>query len=151
MDICNICLKNDILCSVCEGNVKAGNISKSELTILKEASKTGVSIIKMVENNSMVVIIVDKGFSKPLIGKNGEIVKNFQNLLGKRVKILEQDDEKKMIENMLMVPIIGTNIIYSGDEKYRIRIEKTLRSKVHEDRLENLEKILNKKFLVSYE
>ena len=118
---------------------------------MKKASENNVPILNIVENDSMVVIIVEKGNSKPLIGKNGETVKNFQTLLNKRVKILESRDEKSMIEDMLMVPVIGMNIIYSNDEKFKIRIQKIHRNRVHEDRIENLEKILGKKFLVSYE
>lgn len=133
--ICDICLKSGILCLGCEDKLKRGVISELDVKIAKllfeleeEHHIRDVSFLKAVESRSLIVIIVGKGEIGNLIGKGGKTVKFLQKALKKKIRIIEDTEDKRKIIQDLLHParVLGMNVLYlpSGEQKYKVRISK---------------------------
>ncbi len=133
--ICDICLRSGILCLGCEDKLKMGVISELDVKIAKllfeleeEHHIRDVSFLKAVESRSLIVIIVGKGEIGNLIGKGGKTVKFLQKALKKKIRIIEDTEDKRKIVQDLLHParVLGMNVLYlpSGEQKYKVRISK---------------------------
>ena len=74
------------------------------------------------QNGRKIYIVAKKEDSKKLVGRQGKNVNQLSKLLKKDIQIVKDEEERKMIENILSVPIIAINIIYSSEEIRKIRI-----------------------------
>jgi transcription antitermination factor NusA-like protein len=155
MKICNFCARSDILCQACNKKLERGEITEMDVKLSRMLMQSGVDFLDSVETEDTITLIVEKEHVKKAIGKMGRNVKKLEEIMNKRIKILEKtEDERKIIEDLLRVPVIGVNILYTSDddeEKLRIRIEKTYQRRVRESSKETLKKLLGKTLDIVYE
>ena len=131
--ICEICAKGEVLCSGCEGRVKDGKIGDLDVTVsrllykLKDEYKLeGASFFKAVDLGK-VVLILTKGEVGILIGREGKVVAEISNAVGKKVRIAEIGGDLRKTVSDIIVPasVMGINTIYKdGKEAYKVRIPK---------------------------
>lgn len=134
--ICQVCLKNNILCNACSEKVKKEGIRPEEVKmyrilnrILKDKSLKNVEIKRVIGRNTLFIITRKEDVSK-LIGRNGRIAKKLSKELNKSIRIIGQPSTFKdfVDEIFFSVPLLGVNVLYtSNGEKYRIRIPKSER------------------------
>jgi len=133
IDICEVCLKSDMLCPACQKLVDEGKISKLELSIARflhstraeNPSAKDVKIIEIIESDGIVTIVTRKGDAGKIIGKSGKFIKRLSEKLNKRVKVLEQGaDIKSTIQSAILpLTLLGINVAYTpAGEKIKVRI-----------------------------
>ena len=129
--ICSVCRKSDILCSACNKLLVDGRITKTDIDVARvlEKLKLGAEIARTIDYDNKIVIIAGRNAGR-LIGKGGKMAKELTRLLGKDIEVVEEGDEKKMIEKMLRVPTLGINKVYGAQEKYKVRIEKRFKARI---------------------
>ncbi len=141
-EICEVCLKSDVLCPACEEKFEKGRLEKIDIEVarflesLKEKFKVlrDAKILKVFKTEENIIIIAKKGDAPKLIGKNGAIVKILSKEFKKPVKIVEYDEDIRKFLNNLVFPasIEGVNIVYgkNGETKYKIRVTRNYARKI---------------------
>lgn len=132
--ICSICLQSDILCASCRKNIEAEKISKLGVEIIKNLyslSKTvksleNVNIEKVVDLDSLAVILCQKNDVANVVGKNGRITNELRKIFGKQVKVIGKEDYKSMISNLMFpAKVDGVGKLYSnGVESLKVNLQK---------------------------
>ena len=124
--LCAVCLKSDILCSGCQKNLEKGKISNTDIAVSRALTKLDVAVnyVKVVEDEKSIIIIADRENAGAIIGRRGKNTKQLSQTLVKEVRVIENANNKQMIEKIARTQVIGINIVYP-DGKYRIRMHKT--------------------------
>jgi transcription antitermination factor NusA-like protein len=132
--ICSVCRKSDMLCSACNNLLSVGKITKTDIAVSRALEKVAPSIdfFRTFEHRGKIVIIAGKDSGR-IIGKGGKTAKALSKILGKDVDVIEEGDEKKMVEKMIRVPALAVNKVYGKEEKLRVRVEKRFRSRALTD------------------
>lgn len=163
--ICEICLKSGILCLGCEDKLRQGVITDLDVKISKllyeleeEHQIRDISFKKAVESRALIVISVGKGEIGNLIGKGGKTVKFLQKALKKKIRIIEDTEDKKKIIQDLLHParVLGMNVLYmpSGEQKYKVRIPREDERRVPtnvQSAEEIISKLINLKVTIAFE
>ena len=131
--ICEICAKGSTLCSGCEERVKEGKIGELDVRISRLLQKLkdehrleGAEFFKAIDLGK-VVLILTKGDVGILIGREGKVVAEISNEVGKKVRIAEVGGDMRKTVSDIIVPasVMGINTIYKdGKEAYKVRIPK---------------------------
>lgn len=153
MKLCEVCIKSDILCNACNQKIESGELTDLDIKITRAINITGTKadFSDVYENEEFVIIIADSENYNKLIGKSGSNAKKISESLEKKIRIIEKSDEKTMAESLLNTPIIGINILYSGKERYILRINKMYRKNVKRDMIGIIENIIGKKLEIIFE
>jgi transcription antitermination factor NusA-like protein len=132
MNVCQFCLKSGILCPKCQGKLRRGEISKTDLEIgqlLISLEGTypplqEVAFHKAVETDHVLALIVGKGDVARLLSHGGKIVKTIGEKTGKTVRVLEYGvDERKFLEDLFApLSIITINTIWLPDGSQETRV-----------------------------
>ncbi len=65
--------------------------------------KTNVEVKDFIEDEDSAYFLVEEGKAGLAIGKNGKNIKNIGNMLGKRIKVFEyEENEEKLVKNMVL-------------------------------------------------
>jgi len=138
--ICNVCLKNEILCNACAERVGNEEIKIDEIELYRRLNKLLSDqksfkdvAIKRVVGRKMLMIITDKEGMSKLIGKEGRIVKKLSNELDRSVRIVKyMPDLSSFIREVLFnIPVLGINVVYKPEGKfYKIRLHESDRTKL---------------------
>src|SRR3989338_4095320 len=102
MKPCSICINSDILCSGCQRKAESGMISKTDIEVSRTLTKvvnTKTDFVRATEHKNQLVIVCEKKDAKLIIGRGGKNVREISKLLGKDVRVIENSDEKKMLED----------------------------------------------------
>ncbi|MFH1285437.1 MAG: KH domain-containing protein [Candidatus Micrarchaeota archaeon] len=149
--ICELCAKSGALCSGCEEKQKNGVITELDVTVsnllYKLKDKYTLDSVQMVKALDLgrVILILTKSDVGVLIGKEGKVVSELSQTLGKKVRIAESTtDVKKAIYDILTpVKLLGVNTVYkNGETFYKVRILKSEIRHLPMD-INTLEKALN--------
>ncbi|HIQ49728.1 MAG TPA: hypothetical protein EYH56_00880 [Nanoarchaeota archaeon] len=144
-EICEICLKSEVFCPVCEEKLRKGKLEKIDIEVakflesLKEKFKVlkDAQIYKVVKTNENIIIIARKGDASKIIGRNGTIAKLLSKEFKQPVKVIEFSEDLKEFLNNLVFPasIEGINILYKrdGEIKYKIRIPESYVKRIDEN------------------
>ncbi len=136
--ICDACLKSDVFCSSCQKKIDSGEISKLELGVakflfgLKDKIKSldEARILKVL-NGHAIVIITEKGSAAKIVGRQGSVVKLLAKHFSKPIRVVEADEAKKFISNLIVPASASVSVAYSGGKEcYRIRILKSQKSRL---------------------
>ena len=138
--ICQVCLKNDILCNGCADKVGSKEIKVDEIKMFRRLNELlkdqralkDVDIKRAVGNDTLMIVTRKEDVSK-LIGKDGRTVKKLSKELERPVKIIEEStDVKDFVKDVFSsVPVLGINVVYKpGVKMYKIRIKRTDRNKL---------------------
>ncbi|MBI1972206.1 MAG: hypothetical protein HYS53_02800 [Candidatus Aenigmarchaeota archaeon] len=132
--ICSICLQSDILCARCRKNVETGRISGLGAKVIKNLyalSKTtrsldNVVIEKVVDLDSLILILCQKTDVANMVGREGRITKELRKNFGKQVKIVGREDYKGMISSLMFPARVSIGKLYSnGMESIKITMQKS--------------------------
>lgn len=133
--ICSVCLNSDILCAACRKKVGNGEVSETEIRVLKalgDVSKSfrplaEVEIKKVIEGGKTIVLVTRKGDAPRVVGKKGVMAKKLSRIVGRPLRVVDESDNmKEFIEGLISpVPVIGINVVYSdGEESLKVMIPK---------------------------
>jgi len=131
--ICEICARTGNLCSGCSEKLQKGVISELEVKIsqllyqINEKHNITEARFKKALDLGKIVLILTDGDVGLLIGREGKVVSELSQTLGKKVRIAEfSGDVKKSIADILQpARLLGINRLYSGgNEITKIRISK---------------------------
>lgn len=153
MKICRVCRKTDLLCQSCLRKFGEGSITQLDIDVARalNAVDKEADYVKIVDGEK-AVIVVKPEMAMRVIGKGGKGVKKIEEMLKRKIKVLEKtEDRKKMAEDMLRIPVIGVNVLYSNGEKIRIRVGKTYRGMISRDAVSSLSKLYGKDVNILYE
>jgi len=155
LPICEICAKTKIMCAGCEDKVKTGGIADLDVkvsTLLFEMNSKynleNADLYKAVDLGK-IILILTRGEVGVLIGKEGKVVSELSQKLGKKVRIAEYSgDLKKTISDMIVpAKLVGINQVYLPDGKisYKVRLLRSEMKQLPVD-INTLEKALNSLF-----
>ncbi len=130
--LCNFCLKSGILCSKCQGKLKSGKVSETDLRIArlllsleeKYPSLQEAYFYRAVEANDVLAILVKRGDVPRLLGYGGKIIKALSEKTGKTIRILENGvDDRKFLEDLFVpLSILTINTIWLPDGTTETRV-----------------------------
>lgn len=162
--ICEVCLKSDLLCALCQEKLEKGEINKVDIDISKFLFNLSNKVkslrdvkIKKVIDSGVLLIIAGIGDGAKLVGKKGYVVKALAKKFKKPIRVLEEaTDFRKFVEDLISPSTLsGINTVYSSDGKsYKIRIPTTQKSRLTispENFSEIIENIYNKKAELVFE
>lgn len=126
-------------------------MTEKDVDVARALKKVGINadFSRCVDTNDSLVIVAGRDTGR-IIGKGGKNMKEIEGLLGKSVDVIEEGDEKSMIEKLLRVPVVGLNKVYGEREKYKVRVEKRFRTRVRKP-YTVAEKVIGKKISVVFE
>lgn len=136
--ICDACLKSGIFCNSCQGKIDSGEVSKTELDVAKFLfglsgkikSLEEAKIVKVI-NGHAIIIITEKGSAAKIVGKQGSVVKLLAKHFNKPIRVVEADDAKNFINNLIVPASAAVNVVYAGGrECYRIRVLKNQKNRL---------------------
>jgi predicted PilT family ATPase len=158
--ICFEDAKTNRLCRICEAKLKAGIINENDVKIWKglvnlaEKSFLDLDFLNSFELNGMLVIVC-KGNIGALIGKAGKNIKDLEQKLGKKIRIVEKTSNAKETAQALLgyAKIIAINKVFKPDsEELKIMLSKQdgKRLKQKEETEKILTKILGSKTTIEF-
>jgi transcription antitermination factor NusA-like protein len=123
-----------MLCSGCMRLLEEGKISSIDVALSRALEKMNLNVefFRTLNHSNRIIIIAGKDSGR-IIGRQGKTAMQLAKVLGKEIDVIEEGDEKKMIEKMLRVPILGINKVYGKEEKLRVRVERRFRQRVRVD------------------
>ena len=123
--ICYFCLKSGILCPKCQEKVRSGEVTELDLKVgrlllsLEKDFPTlqDVELVKAIDSDDILVIIVGRGDMPRMLSYGGKIVKTLEKKIGKRVRILEQgSSDRKFLEDLFApLDVLTINRIWLPD------------------------------------
>lgn len=124
-ELCNFCLKSGILCPKCQGKLRSGKVSETDLEIArlllsleeKYPLLEDVYFYKAVEAQGVLAVLVKQGNLSRLLGYSGRIIKALGEKTGKRIRILEYGgDDRKFLEDLFApLTLLTVNTIWLPD------------------------------------
>lgn len=141
MSICDVCLKNDMLCEGCSKKLDEGEISEEAVKISrllyslrsKYPYLEDAEVRRVFSAEELVVIIAAEGDVGKIVGKGGEVVKLIAGELDNPVRVVEYNsDIKKFIRSLLPnVKVYGINEVFSPEGKYyRVVVSKDQKNRL---------------------
>lgn len=130
--LCNFCLKSGILCPKCESKVKTGELSELDIRIARLLLRLegkypflqDIHLYKTVEANGTLAILVDRSSLPKILSYGGKIIREINDELGRKVRIIEHGgDLRKFLEDLFTpAPIITLNRIWLPDGSTETRV-----------------------------
>jgi transcription antitermination factor NusA-like protein len=133
VQICELCMKSNVLCSGCDDKLKKGKISEMDVKISRLLYKLkdkynleNADFTKAIDLGRVVLVLTNKDVGM-LIGREGKVVAEISQAVGKKVRIAEMSgDIKKTIADVVApAKILGINKVYkSGGYVYKVRFSR---------------------------
>ena len=129
--VCAGCAESRMLCSECSSRLKEGRLSEMDVEVsfllyeINEKRPIGDAGFVKALNFGRVVLLLTEGNVGKLIGKQGKVVNEISEKLGKKVRVIEHSkDMKKSVSDMLYpARLAGINEIYTASgSTLKIRI-----------------------------
>jgi transcription antitermination factor NusA-like protein len=160
--ICFEDAKTNRLCKICEAKLKAGIITENDVKIWKELIKLAeknriieLEFVRSFEINGFVAIIC-KGNIGALIGKGGKNIKELEQKIGKKIRIVEKSNDAKQTAQSFLgnTPITAVNKVFRTEgEETKIVISKKDEKRLpqKEETEKALSKILGTKTTIEFQ
>ncbi len=126
--VCEVCLKNDMLCEGCSKKLEEGEITEEAVDISRYLYSLvdeypyleDVEIGEIYTGDEVTVIVASRDDVGKVVGKGGEIVKKLADEVDGAIRVVEMSkDVKKFSKNLLPdVKVYGVNKVFSPDEDY---------------------------------
>lgn len=84
--------------------------------------------VKKAMDAGSVLIVVDKGNARKLIGTKGQTLKKIAEEMGSHTRIIEEPRSTRDLLNKLVKPsaVLGVNVLYTPEgETFRVRVDKS--------------------------
>ncbi|NOZ82000.1 MAG: hypothetical protein GXO63_02510 [Candidatus Micrarchaeota archaeon] len=121
--LCKVCLKSEILCSVCEEKLKKGEISPYEVKFSKTVHELSerfpplkdAKFLKVVEGRNVLFVITEKNHAPRFVGRGGKIVRLLSEKMGTEIKIIDSSEDVKKIIDEISKParVLTTSVVYT--------------------------------------
>lgn len=150
--LCAFCLKNDFLCSACNDKLARGELSDVTVAASRLLHKLDVQdyAARMVDTG-MLFIVAKKGTASKVVGRGGRNVKQLEDALRKKVRIVEAGEKQQLTQGVLGVPVVGINIVYGPAERYRVRVSRVYQRRVDHQAIRALDALLGRQVEVVFE
>ncbi len=126
--ICEVCLKNDMLCEGCSKKLEEGEISQKAVdlsrylySLTKEHSYLkDIEVNEIYVGEEVIVIVAPEEDVGKVVGKGGEIVKKLASEVDRAIRVVEMSEEVKQFSKNLLpdVKVYGVNKVFSPKEDY---------------------------------
>jgi len=130
--LCNFCLKSGMLCPKCEARVKTGEIGELDIRISRLLLRLedkypflqNVQFYKAVESGGILALLVDHGSLPMMLSYGGKIIREINDSLGMKVRILEHGGDLRKFYEDLVAPanVITLNKIWLPDGSMETRV-----------------------------
>lgn len=131
--ICEVCLKNDILCNSCSSKIKKEQIKKEEVDVYRriyslvklEPHLKDAEIKRILLDSRFALVVVKRDDISKIIGKNGIIVKKLAKNINRQIRVVSDSFDVNEFAKEVLFPssILGINTIYSQEEEiYKVRL-----------------------------
>ncbi|MHA1409320.1 MAG: hypothetical protein ACTSQY_03190 [Candidatus Odinarchaeia archaeon] len=153
LPICDFCAQTGMLCQSCQNKLTKGEITDSDIKIAKKlielenhyVSLKNVTLNTVIHTPEFDILVVNKGDIPQLIGPKGKILKTLENVIGKKLRVIEKNSNYiKIIEDLLSpMRVLGVNKIFlpTGETVQKVRIKKVRGVKIPMSE-EDLEKLI---------
>ncbi|MFP4116041.1 MAG: KH domain-containing protein [Candidatus Aenigmatarchaeota archaeon] len=162
--ICEVCLKNDMLCEGCSKKLEEGEISERAVEISKYLYSLtddypyleDVEISEIYIGEDVIIIVASEDDVGRVVGKGGEVVKELASEFKRAIRVVESsEDVKKFARNLLPdVKVYGVNKVFSPEEDYyRIVVDSEDKNRImlkEEELSEVMERITGEKARISF-
>ena len=134
MPLCNECLSSENLCSECAQLPKETvDVSRFLFKMKDESKGLEEARVKNIIDSDVLLIVAGKGDAAKVVGKSGVVVKALAKQFNKNIKVLEENDFRPFVSDLLHpITVTATNILYTPEgEVKRIRAPLHQKSKLH--------------------
>ncbi|MBI4014734.1 MAG: KH domain-containing protein, partial [Candidatus Aenigmarchaeota archaeon] len=108
--LCSFCRNGELLCQSCKKKLEEGRLSQLDVDVARALNP--LEAVKIVDAGK-VLVMVKPADARAIIGRGGSGVRALEEKLGRKVKIVEQsEDKKKLAEDVLRLRVIGVNVLY---------------------------------------
>lgn len=132
---CNFCLQTGILCGKCQSIIDSGELTNVDISVAMALNKLeqryndikDITFFRAVEVGSLIIVLVGENDLSVILGNRGKIIKELEQNLKKKIRVLETSSSTgKMVEDLLApAEIAGINTIWLPDgtkvKKVRVR------------------------------
>ena len=132
LPICELCASSGALCSGCSAKLADGRLTELDVKVstmlhkLRDRYDLAEADFTKAIDLGRVVLVLTKGDVGKLIGKEGRVVAEISQAVGKKVRIAEvSGDIRKTISDIIMpAQLLGINEVYSAssEKSYRVRL-----------------------------
>ena len=150
--VCSTDVKTGKLCKICEAKLKAGQICELDFSLMKAIEKLenkkyliATEIVRAFELDDLVIIFAS-GNVGALIGKDGKNVKQLEQELGKKIRVIELGkDRRETIQQVLgRARINAVNRVFKPEaEELKVMVDSRDRAEVETNK-EKFEEMLQK-------
>ena len=131
LPICGACLESEKLCEGCSDRLEKGEIQHSDVELARAMAKVSenhpqlekAEFLKTHANEDLFVVEVPKGSAGQIIGKKGALIKELCTHMGKRIKIVEETNEKREFVEKVLNPAKMKGITV-GDKAFKIYVDR---------------------------
>lgn len=162
--ICDVCLKNDVLCDDCSKKLEEGKISEEAVEIsrylysLKDEYPylEDVEVREIYVGENVIIIVVPEEDVGKVVGRGGEVVKLLAKEWNRAIRVVEMDEDVKKFSKKLLpdVRIYGINKVFSPEEDYfKVIVDEEDRNKImieEEEFTDLVEELTGDKAKISY-
>ncbi|MDO8339125.1 MAG: KH domain-containing protein [Candidatus Burarchaeum sp.] len=150
LPICELCASSGTLCSGCSAKLADGRLTELDVKIsallykMKDKYNLNDADFTKAIDLGRVVLVLTKGDVGKLIGREGKVVAEISQEVGKKVRIAEMSgDVRKTISDIIMpAKLLGINEVFSmAGTSYKVRLPSSELSHLPID-LNSLEKAL---------
>jgi len=150
LPICELCASSGILCSGCSAKLSDGRLTELDVKIstllyrMKDKYNLDDADFTKAIDLGRVVLVLTKGDVGKLIGREGKVVAEISQEVGKKVRIAEMSgDVRKTISDIIMpAKLLGINEVFGvAGRGYKVRLPSSELSRIPLD-LNSLEKAL---------
>lgn len=140
--MCEDCARGTELCDSCGARLKQGEITQLDvdlsrilINLWERKTIEDCSFRRAVDMGGMVLVVAPDKNVGSLIGRGGRVVRLLTRELGKRVRIVNGDDVKASIQDLVApARVYGINVVYKTDgEEMKVVIPQEDESKITAD------------------
>jgi transcription antitermination factor NusA-like protein len=141
--LCEICLKNyPLICNNCQEKIKNGEITELGVKVARALinledlfpSIKHVTFKRVFQIDGVIIVLVGKGDVRRIIGASRRILRQLEEDLNSKVRLVEESRNPQHILSDLIRPvkILGVNTIWLPDNSFEriVRISEREREKI---------------------
>jgi|TARA_Y100000310_G_C20690985_1_gene822175 transcription antitermination factor NusA-like protein len=131
LPICGACLESEKLCEACSERLKNNEIKHSDVELARAMTKVSeqhpqlekAEFLKTHAVDDVFVVEVPKGSAGQIIGRKGALIKELCTHMGKRIKVVEETNEKRDFVEKVLNPAKMKGLTV-GDNSFKIYVDK---------------------------
>ncbi len=138
--LCSICLKNyPLICGNCQEKISEGEVSEVDVKVARVLvnledlfpSIKDVTFKRVIETNGLIIVLVDKGDVRRILGSSRRILRELEKELNTKVRIVEESRNPQNILRDLIRPvrILGVNTIWLPDNSFEKKVRISARER----------------------